>query len=111
MKQRVTTSKGEIMTRLNPNGYPQRPGKFFIMFQRKILRTIDPLKLMKERREFRLPVRFIGQWETLSGIISRIIEFPDGKVIILKSNRSSLLKNWPEVEIWIPQEGPAGVLQ
>jgi|GEM_PF-3779871 hypothetical protein len=94
---------------LKPNGYPINPKSFFIGIRQEILSTVHFIDAMRTAKEVCMPVRFLGEWNLLKGVVEHINQFPDGQVIHLRPTGGLL--HWPEAVLWIPSSGdPAGVL-
>jgi hypothetical protein len=96
---------------LKSNGYPNNPRSFFVGIRREIIQIVNFVEVMNQGLELWIPVRFLGEWNKLKGVIQHINQFPDGMVVHMKMMPTSLLEAWDSVEIWIPRSvGQAGVL-
>lgn len=94
---------------LKPNGYPVNPKSFLIGIRREVLSNIHFVNAMRAAKEVCMPVRFIGEWRSLKGVVEHVNQFPDGQVVHLRPTGDLL--HWPEVVLWIPSSGAnAGVL-
>jgi hypothetical protein len=79
-------------------------------FKQMFVRELDFIRSLNSAEEVKIPIRFLGGWGWINGMVLQINHFPDGMVIIL-SPTSGLLNAWPTIEIWVPRFGNhSGVL-
>jgi len=96
---------------LTPNGRPIRKNSFFMQIRKDHVREVDFFSHLKSGKEVFLPVRFMGVWETIKGVVIEVHGFRDGVCVVLESRAGSTLANWPVVTMWISSgEDKAGVL-
>lgn len=89
---------------LMSNGYPINPTSFFIGIRREFLQNLDFVSILKSRGSVSIPVRFIGEWDNIRGVVKQVNHFIDGIVVIMNPLAPSLLENWKMITIWIPYE-------
>lgn len=93
-------------------GRPLNPQSIFIGIQRSRLPTRSQIESSLQRGAvLTVPVRFLGRWERLIGTVRQVRMFNDGMLLFIDPSwEGSVLKTWPSVEVWIPNQGSAGVL-
>jgi len=103
------TAKHVALDRLDEFGFPKEPNRIFIGVKRVVLDGINFNILMLEQRPLEIKCRFAGESRILSGKVLRISRSNEGTVVHLRPTHH-LMKNWPRALLWIPKEGPAGIL-
>lgn len=81
----------------------------FLGLRRAVLAYLDWDRALHTGREVCIPCRSYG-WQNVSGRIIQILQFTNGRIMVLKPTYGSLLQNWPTFWIWFPTRGQAGVL-
>ena len=99
------------MTHLNTDGYPLNPRSMFINVQRC---NVPPNEVLQQALatgvELPIPHRFEGKWELMIGKITKITQFPDGRVVHFPQNLTQSPLKWPNAILWIPNVGGCGIL-
>ncbi|HTK33625.1 MAG TPA: hypothetical protein VL335_03750 [Candidatus Paceibacterota bacterium] len=99
------------MTHLNTDGYPLNQKSLFIGIQRSNVPAKEVLdQALATGVELPIPYRFGGKWELMIGKITKITQFPDGRVVYFPQNLSLSPLKWPEAILWIPNRGECGIL-
>ncbi len=93
------------------NGYPLNPASIFIGVQRINIPTENQLiRAVLDGSQLIIPYKFLGHWETLVGVVTELISFPDGIVARFPQNITLSPLKWPEAVLWIPSKGSCGIL-
>jgi hypothetical protein len=81
-----------------------------VQIRREIIRFTDFNQHLKSGVEVVIPVRHIGRWGVIRGIVTEIHSFSDGYTVLLKTTPGSIM-GWPIVPIWVSHNtGQAGVV-
>lgn len=93
-------------------GIPVDVRSIFIGVQRSRLpSTGEILTRLSDQSVIAVPAKSYGVWELMVATVKEVFVRKDGLLVVVDpKHEGSVLKNWPRALLWIPNNGPAGIL-